>query len=397
MSRKASTAILLGYSAAVVGCAALLYWRLPHLGAYHRLPAHVENAQPLRLRVSAAGKEGERFATRAYAPGQVERFVIRQPVSQRLPLPDRLKEGGVFIGRALKSGDEKVAAAIAVERDRKTVVLAAGFFLLLAMVAGVQGVRTAVALVAAVLLVAFVLLPLSLRGWNPLTLVVPLACALLVVTLPLISGWNAKTRLAIAASVFGVTVGATLAFWCCHWLHFIGLDVEFGANFHLGTQYWYNKSLRYVRFDYLLVAGMILSSLGVVMDVSITVCSAVSELKRKAPDLDRRALLAAGTRVGHDILCMMAMTLGFVSIASELDYYVMLSQAGDWRAWVQAVNVERMAAEIVRLVVCSIAMLVAMTTAAVLAGWHLGGTGPDNAAPAVPARMPGVLGEGVEP
>lgn len=378
----------------MIACAALLYWRLPHIEAYHRLPAHVENARPVRLRVSGAGKAGETLATRAYEPGKAERFVIRQPVSQRLPLPERLKQGEVFVGRALKGGDEKVAAAIAVERDRKTVVLAAVFFLLLGAVAGVQGVRTAVALIAAVLLVVFVLLPLSLRGWNPLVLVVPLACVLLAITLPLISGWNAKTRLAIAASVFGVSVGAALAFWCCHWLHFVGLNVEFGANFELDTQYWYSRSLRYVRFDYLLVAGMILSSLGVVMDVSITVCSAVSELNRKAPDLDRRALLAAGTRVGHDILCMMAMTLGFVSIASDLDYYVMLSQVGDWRVWVQSANFERTAAEIVRLVVCSTAMLVAMTAAAVLAGWHLGSTGLDNSGP---AARPETGREGVEP
>jgi len=279
---------------------------------------------------------------------------------------------------------DRSAAAIAMVRDRPLIVLAAVLLLLVGVAGGVQGVRVAGAILIAMALVVFGLLPLSLRGWNPLVLVVPLAFFLLAVTLPLITGWSEKTRAAIVSSTAGVFVCAILAFWCCHWLKFVGLDVEFGPTFHLDTQYWYTKSLRWVRFDYLLVAGMILSSLGVVMDISIDVCSSVTELKARAGELDGRTLTVAGMRVGHDVMCMMALPLAFVSIGTELDHYVALTQRDDWHAWVNALNFENLSAEVTRLTVCGIGMLVAMTIAALLAGFHLARSKTNAGKPAAP-------------
>ena len=380
MSRNRSVAIVGGYSLAVVICAAVAYWRLPLWGAYHRLPAASKGAAPLRLRVAAIGDDGTRYACRVdgLEPGKRYRVVLAR--STRLPRPGALAMGQMFVGRARVDGPQDEVTAIAPERDRQVVFLAAVALLLLGVAAGVQGVRVAAAVVLAMALVGFGLVPLSLRGWNPVLLVVPLSCVLVAVTLPLISGWNAKSRVAIVSSLCGLFVAAALALWCCHWLKFVGMDIEFGPNFHLGTQYWYNRALIGVRFDYLLVAAMVLSSLGVVIDVSMDVGAAVAELKARAPHLSRGQLAAAGTRVGHDVMCMMAMTIAFVSIGGELDYFVSLSQIGTWRTWVEVLNFEGVAVEVARLVVCGIGMLVAMTLAAVVAGWHFSRGGADDPA-----------------
>ena len=387
MSRRASVAVVAGYSATIVALAALAYWGLPRWDAYHRLPGDAEKGEPVRLRIVEAREDGSHYATRVDRPTQSGRLRVTQPRGTRLPRPSALREGAVFVGRAIATGEDQSAAAITLVRDRPLVVLTAILLLLVGLAGGVQGVRVAGAILLAMVLIVFGLLPLSLRGWNPLVLVVPLAFFLLVVTLPLISGWSEKTRVAIVSSIAGVFVCAVLAFWCCHWLKFVGLDVEFGPTFHLDTQYWYTKSLRWVRFDYLLVAGMILSSLGAVMDISMDVCSSVTELKGRAGELGGRALAGAGLRVGHDVMCMMALMLAFVSIGTELDHYVALTQRGDWHAWVNALNFENMSAEVTRLTVCGIGMLVAMAVAALLGGFHLAKSKTKDVKPAAQVSL----------
>ncbi len=371
LPRQSSRRLVLAYCVVVIACAAIACWALPRWGLYHRLPDDVRDAEPARLRIVEKTPDGRHYAMRVGGDGRT-RYLVQQPTSNRLPRVRELDVGSTFVARVRAGKGMPRAAAIARVRDRPIILLAAAFLILLGLTAGAQGVRTAAALAISLLLVTGVLLPLTLRGYDPILIVMPLACVLLAATVPLIAGWNSKAGLVLGVSVVGVFVAAAMATWCCRALHLYGLEVQFGANFHLDTQYWYTKSLRRVRFDHLLVAGIVLSAVGVVMDVCMDVCSAVSELRSRAGALSRSALTAAGLRVGHDVMCMMAMTVAFVSIASNLDHYVALELRHDPRVWIEALNFEDGAAEVVRLVVCGVAMVAALSLSTVFAGHYFG-------------------------
>ena len=59
----------------------------------------------------------------------------------------------------------------------------------------------------------------------------------------------------------------------------------------------------------ILYAGILISSLGAVMDVSVSIVAAITEIHEKAPDLKAKELFMSGMHVGHDMMGTMSNTL----------------------------------------------------------------------------------------
>ena len=59
----------------------------------------------------------------------------------------------------------------------------------------------------------------------------------------------------------------------------------------------------------LLYSGILISSLGAVMDVSVYVAAAIEEIHEKAPKLPVRELFRSGMHIGHDMIGTMSNTL----------------------------------------------------------------------------------------
>ena len=59
----------------------------------------------------------------------------------------------------------------------------------------------------------------------------------------------------------------------------------------------------------LLVAGVVISALGAVMDVAMSISSALTEVHTVAPDRDGRALFRSGMNIGRDMVGTMTNTL----------------------------------------------------------------------------------------
>ena len=56
-------------------------------------------------------------------------------------------------------------------------------------------------------------------------------------------------------------------------------------------------------------AGILISCLGAVMDVSVSITAALEEIRAKAPTLSLRELVRSGLTVGHDMIGTMSNTL----------------------------------------------------------------------------------------
>ena len=68
----------------------------------------------------------------------------------------------------------------------------------------------------------------------------------------------------------------------------------------------------------LLAAGVILSALGAVMDVAMSLSSALSEVHAADPTLDARALFRSGMNIGRDMVGTMTNTLILAFLGSGL-------------------------------------------------------------------------------
>jgi len=125
-------------------------------------------------------------------------------------------------------------------------------------------------------------------------------------------------------------------------------------------------------FEKLLLGGMIIGVLGVAMDASIDVASAMDEIKRADPDITAPRLIRAGMNVGTDVLGTMSNTLVFAYFGLRL-LLVMASLGTKIFAQtsMQLLSVDVISAEVIRILAGSIGMVITIPLTALIAGlWY---------------------------
>lgn len=200
---------------------------------------------------------------------------------------------------------------------------ALGWLLLAFLVAfvvfgGKKGVKSLVALLISVCLIAFVLLPLSLNGWNPLLVAIGICLVSSLTTMYFVAGRSRKSLAAIAGTVGGVIVAGVAAQLVIVYAPLTGLSSE-EAQILRGSVLV--ASPRF--YTGLLAAGMLIGALGVIMDVGISIASAVAEVA-KTGQLTFAELYESGMNVGRDIMGTMTNTLILAYTGSALPLLLLI-------------------------------------------------------------------------
>ncbi|HIV25240.1 MAG TPA: YibE/F family protein [Candidatus Scatomonas pullistercoris] len=188
------------------------------------------------------------------------------------------------------------------------------FLALLSIVGGKKGILSAVSLIFAAVCVLWLYLPLMYMGVEPFLAAV-LCCILITLfTLILLGGFSVKTFAAIAGTVFGCIVAGVVAFAFAHFMHITGYNVEDVENLILVEQ---NSQLR---AGGILFSGILIASLGAVMDVAMSIASSISEIHYHSPELSMKELVKSGMRVGRDMMGtdVNTLILAFVGGASTM-------------------------------------------------------------------------------
>lgn len=191
------------------------------------------------------------------------------------------------------------------------------FCVLLSLVGGKKGVKSVIALALTFISFLFFFFPMILRGYSPVLSGVFTSCIVLSLTVYLVCGW---TRKALAAGL-GALGGVLSA----------GIAAEaFGSAAHLtGYNVSNIEQLMFVAQNTpidvgaLLFAGILFASLGAVLDISMDVSSAVSEIRQTGESKNPRALFHSGMRVGQDVMGTMAATLILAVFGGSLGTWVL--------------------------------------------------------------------------
>nr|WP_229248845.1 YibE/F family protein [Desulfosporosinus sp. SRJS8] len=187
------------------------------------------------------------------------------------------------------------------------------------------------------------------------------ACVIITVfTLFLIGGWNKKTFSAIIGTLCGLSIAAYLSVLIGDLSHLTGVvDEEFYLLGFLPQD---------LDFSYqgLLFAGIIIGSLGAVMDVSMSIASAVNELEESSSRIGPFQLIKAGMSVGKDTIGTMANTL--ILAYAEGSLYLLFLLAAENISLYQLINSESIASEILRSMAGSIGLVIAVPVTAIVAG-----------------------------
>lgn len=212
---------------------------------------------------------------------------------------------GTKVIALLYTEDDGTLAGSVYNYDRTGMVyLLLGLFaLILIAVGGKKGAAALYALAFTFVCVICVFIPLVYVGMKAVLAAIFTAILILVASIYIINGWSRKTLCAIIGTTAGVAISGLLAMLVGGAWGISGFHMEEAESLiYLSTE----SSLDVAGILY---AGVLISSLGAVMDVSVSIVAAMEELKEKAPKLRGWELFHSGMRVGRDMMGTMSNTL----------------------------------------------------------------------------------------
>ncbi|MDQ0991832.1 putative membrane protein [Streptomyces sp. V3I7] len=236
--------------------------------------------------------------------------------------------------------------------------LLAGIFALAVVVVGrMRGVMALVALAVSFLLLTLFILPAILQGSNPLLVAVVGSSAIMLIALYMCHGLSARTSVAVLGTLVSLSLIGVLGSGFIGWAALTG-----NTDDNTGLIHGLYPS---IDMSGLLLAGVIIGSLGVLDDVTVTQTSAVWELHEANPTMGWRGLYRAGIRIGRDHIASVVNTLVLAYAGAALPLLLLFSIA---RSSVGAVaGSELVAEEIVRTLVGSIGLVASVPVTTALA------------------------------
>ena len=253
-------------------------------------------------------------------------------------------------------------------------VLAAGFALFLILFAGWTGVRALASFSLTVLTLWKVLVPLYLRGWNPIWVGLAITLFLTVFIIALVYGFDRRCLSAVFGSFLGILVTCALG-------------AVFTDLFHIhGAVMSYSESLLYSGYQGLNLTSIFMASIfigasGAVMDLSVDITSAVHEVVEKRPDLSWREAARSGMNVGRAAMGTMTTTLLLAYSGGYVALLMVFMAQGTPLDHI--LNYKYVSAEIIHTVIGSFGLVTVAPFTALCAGFFLAGGRRET--PAAPA------------
>ncbi|MDQ4036628.1 MAG: YibE/F family protein [Chloroflexota bacterium] len=238
-------------------------------------------------------------------------------------------------------------------------VVAGVFAVAVLVVGGLRGIRSLVALALTLTVIVKVVVPLLLRGFDPIMLAVGVAAAVTLATLLLTEGFSRVALSAVLGTFAALALTALLA----------GLFTE-AAGF---TALQGNEEIAFLiplvgdRIDLngILLAATVFGALGVLDDVTVTQSATVEQLHRAEPGAGRRGVIGRAMRVGRSHIAATVNTLMLAYLGAGLPLLLLFALGG--QSPLITLNGELVAVEVIRALVGSVGIVAAVPLTTVVA------------------------------
>jgi uncharacterized membrane protein len=246
------------------------------------------------------------------------------------------------------------------ERVNYLYILAIVFVILLLAIGMKKGAKALCSLLLTLTLICGVLLPGLLKGYSPVLLTCGIAIVATVVTMLVVGGFTIKSLAAILGTLGGVLIAGALALGVGKAAHLTGFGNEEAAML-----LYLPENIK-LDIQGILFSGIIIGSLGVCMDVGMSIAAAVDEVKRLNPNLSGGELIRSGMNVGRDIMATQANTLILAYTGSSVQLILVFMAFKE--SLTKILNLDMVASEVVRAFSGSIGMLTVIPITALIAG-----------------------------
>ena len=197
-------------------------------------------------------------------------------------------------------------------------VLIGLFIAVLCLIGGKRGISASVGLVFTFVCILFLYVPLMYIGIDPFGAATLTAVIVTVVVMCLIGGWSYKTLCAILGTVAGVLIAGVIAALFGYLSHISGVNVD-----DVETLAYIGQNSK-LDVSGVLFSGILIASMGAVMDVSMSVASTISEIHRNSPSLSTARLFRSGINVGRDMMGTMSNTLLLAFAGGSVNTLIMI-------------------------------------------------------------------------
>ena len=242
-------------------------------------------------------------------------------------------------------------------RYRSLYVLFAIFVLVSILGAGIWGIKSIVGLAYSFIIVFVYILPLIIKGYNPLLVTISGCFLIAPGTFTLSHGFNRKTYIALGATLVALLITGVLATISIGKIYLTGYASEEASFISI-----INSE---IDIQLLLLAGIIIGSLGILDDATVSQSSIVSQLKNANSELKGLELYKRAMQVGKDHIASAVNTLVLVYVGAALPLMTLflIDPSPYW----EVLNYEIVAEEITRMLVSSIGLISAIPITTALA------------------------------
>lgn len=249
------------------------------------------------------------------------------------------------------------------QRRGPMLLLAAIFVVAVVVLGRLRGLRALLALAFTLAVLVWFLIPAILEGESPVAVAIVASSAIVLVNLYLSHGNNLHTTTAVVGTLASLALIGVLAVVFVGATHLTGMGTE-EASFLQAA------SAR-INLQGLLLGGIIIGSLGVLDDVTVTQASAVWELHLADPAMGPAELYRSALRIGRDHIASTVNTLVLAYAGASLPLLILLVQAN--RKVSDVLTGEVVAGEIVRTLVGSVGLVASVPITTALAAAVVGG------------------------
>jgi uncharacterized membrane protein len=271
------------------------------------------------------------------------------------------------------------------QRGNQLWLLAAAFALAVIAFGRWRGLTALAGLGVTFGILLWFIVPAILDGRSPILVAVVGAAAIMLIVLYLTHGLSITTTIAVAGTLASLAITAVLAAVATAGVHLTGVADE--------TSNFLTISQGDVNMRGLLLAGIVIGSLGVLDDVTVTQSATVTELALANPSYGFRRLYSAATRIGRAHIASVINTIVLAYAGASLPL-MLLFAAGDTPLG-EVLTSQMIAQELVRSAVGTIGLVAAVPITTALAAFlaarrhtvpadHAVAAGPT--APAAPGR-----------
>ena len=233
------------------------------------------------------------------------------------------------------------------------------FILLIIIIGKKKGLKSVLTLIITIFAIMKILIPMILKGANPIPITILISIAITVLTIFVVGGINSKSISAILGTSGGVLIAGLIAYFVGSNVKLTGLSSEEAMMLAYIPQE--------VNFDFrsLLFSGIILGSLGAVMDVGMSISSAIEEIYNANSNITRKDLFTSGMNVGKDIMGTMTNTLILAYTGSSIP--ILLLFMAYETSMIKILNLDIIATEVIRSLAGSIGLVLTIPLTAFIA------------------------------